>query len=218
MAQIPISELSKTLLSSKARWVAAENHISIMDSEARKKLLGFDTETAPKAKAFAAGAAPVAGAFDPLVDWRNRNGNHITAVKDQGGCGSCVSFCTVAVTEAMASIELNQLLDLSEADQHFCSSHGATCNGWNHSAAFDQIKTRGVCDEACFPYASAFPNNNIWFYPHLPPPPPPFPLCNPCANRNAMAVKITALHNLDTYQQAKEYLTHTGPIATGFIY
>src|SRR5258706_14562515 len=112
MPELKIAELSKTLLKNRARWKAEENHISTMDPVARKKLLGFDTRTALKASPAAAAAAPVP-AFAPAVDWRNKNGNHVTAVKSQGGCGSCVSFCTVAVTESMASIEKGQLLDLS---------------------------------------------------------------------------------------------------------
>src|SRR4030095_3040397 len=206
MAEPNISELSKTLLKQKARWVPTENPIARMDPTARKKLLGFDTKTAMKAKAPAAAAAPIA-TYAPAVDWRNHNGNHVTAVKSQGGCGSCVSFCTVAVTESMASIEKGQLLNLSEADQHFCSSHGASCGGWNHIDAFDQIRTRGVSDEACFPYATAFPNNNIW---------DPNPTCRACPDRNARAVKITALHHLNTYTDAKNYLPSTGPSAAAF--
>src|SRR5262245_60588030 len=176
MPESKIAELSKTLLKSRARWVAAENPISSMPPEVRKKLLGFDIQTALRAQP--AARAPVA-AFDPAVDWRNRKGgNHVSSVKNQGGCGSCVSFCTVAVTESMASIEKGQLLDLSEGDQHFCSSHGASCGGWNHIDAFNQIKTRGVSDEVCFPYATAFPNNDIWT---------PTPTCRACADRNARA-------------------------------
>src|SRR5258708_8303848 len=89
--------------------------------------------------------------FDPVVDWRNRNGNHINSVKDQKNCGSCVSFCTIAVTEAMASIEQGQLLDLSEADLHFCSSHGANCGGWWPSDAHAQLQNPGTPREATLP-------------------------------------------------------------------
>jgi hypothetical protein len=109
----------------------------------------------------------------------------------------------------MAAIEKGQLLDLSEGDQHFCSSHGASCSGWNHTDAFNQIKVRGVSDEACFPYATAFPNNDIWSN-------PPNPSCRACPDRNARAVKITDLHNLNSYTEAKQYLSTTGPIAAAF--
>lgn len=209
MAQIDIAALSSQLLKAGARWKPMANKISLMNPVERKKLLGFDISTAAKANLSAELPNSLSAlAFDPLVDWRNRKGgNHVTAVKDQGGCGSCVSFCTVAVTESMASIEKGQLLDLSEADQHFCSSHGANCGGWNHSDAFNQIKSRGVSDEACFPYSSAFPGNNIWAS---------GPTCHPCADRNSRVTKITTLHHLNSYQEAKNYLTTTGPIACGF--
>ncbi|MFT3909670.1 MAG: C1 family peptidase [Ferruginibacter sp.] len=208
MGTLKLDSLVSDLHRGNARWRAIENHISILPDDAKKKLLGFDPTTAQKA-APKAGAARAALAYDPAVDWRNRNGNHVTAVKSQGRCGSCVSFCTVAVTESMASIEKNQLIDLSEGDQHFCSSHGANCGGWNHQDAFNQIKSRGVCDEACFPYATAFPGNDIWANPAN-------PTCHTCADRNSRITKITATHDLNTYQEAKNYLTTTGPIATAF--
>ena len=116
----------------------------------------------------AAGAAAAAGNFAPAVDWRNRNGNHVTSVKNQRQCGSCVSFCTCAVVESMASIEKGQLLDLSEADSHFCSSHGASCSGWDAGTAYGQFKSRGVLPEPAFAYMSAFDNPPVQD-PNLPP-------------------------------------------------
>lgn len=209
MANINIAELSSQLRKAGAKWTAMENVISKMEPQVRKKMLGFDTSNAMEANLTASAHGLEADlAFDPLVDWRNRKGgNHVTAIKNQGGCGSCVSFCVVGVTESMASIEKGQLLDLSEADEHFCSSHGASCGGWNHSDAFGQIKSRGVVGEADFPYASAFPSNNIYSDP---------PKCNAVADRNSKITKITTLHNLNTHQEAKNYLTTTGPIAVGF--
>jgi hypothetical protein len=35
----------------------------------------------------------------------------------------------------MASIELGQLLDLSEADSHFNSNLGASCSGWDQDSS-----------------------------------------------------------------------------------
>jgi hypothetical protein len=39
------------------------------------------------------------------------------------------------LVESMASIELGQLLDLSEADSHFNSNHGASCSGWDQDSS-----------------------------------------------------------------------------------
>ena len=81
-----------------------------------KALLGVvftDEDRAPAASPPRAAAQAGPATFAPAVDWRNRNGNHVTSVKDQKYCGS---FCCTAVVESMASIEHGQLLDLSEAD------------------------------------------------------------------------------------------------------
>ena len=197
MAIIKIADLAKQLTDVKAKWSAMETTLSTMAVADRAKLLGVDKNSLVALPKNLAAVAPPVG-LPTVVDWRNYNGgNHVTSVKDQGGCGSCVSFCTVAVTEAMASIEKNQMLDLSEADQHFCSSHGANCGGWWHTDAFNQIKSRGVVRESDFPYSSAFPG----------------PVCRAVADRNLKITKITDLHDCGNNSAAKTYLANTGPLA-----
>ncbi|MGI4862785.1 MAG: C1 family peptidase [Janthinobacterium lividum] len=204
MPTINFADLSTALRTNAATWQAAENVITRLPEDARRALLGVQVPAGYQLPQSA--SAPVAG-FAPAVDWRNRNGNHVTPVKDQGGCGSCVSFCTVAVTESMASIEKGQLLDLSEADQHFCSSHGANCGGWWHPDAFNQIKSRGVCDDAAFPYASAFPGGNIRSGP---------PVCRVAPDRNSRLTKITNVIQLTSPTAVKNHLTNVGPVAAAF--
>lgn len=212
MPQLRIADLTSLLQSSQAKWVAKETQLSLLEDDKKRALLN---QNEPRRAAAGAGApAPPAGIV-PAVDWRNRNGNHVTPIKNQASCGSCVSFCTVGVVESMASIERGQLLDLSEADQHFCSSHGANCGGWDDASAFEQIKLRGVCSEVCFPYATAFPNNDPnYYYNHTA---PPNPTCKVCANRNDSLVKISDIHNLAADQTAiKNYLANTGPVSCSF--
>ena len=40
------------------------------------------------------------------------------------------------------------------------TSHGETCDGWWPSDALNELKNRGVVDEASFPYNSAFSGTN----------------------------------------------------------
>jgi len=209
MPQLKIADLTSLLQSSQAKWIAKETPLSLLADDKKRALLN---PTEPKKAAIVAGAAAPPAGIVPAVDWRNRNGNHVTGVKNQASCGSCVSFCTVAVTESMASIEKSQLLDLSEADQHFCSSHGANCGGWDDASAFAQIKSRGVCSDASFPYATAFPNNDPnYYYSHNA---PPNPVCKINPNRNDSVVKITDIHNMGADQMAiKNYLANTGPVS-----
>jgi len=193
-----IDQLNVQLQSSSARWVARQTPQSLLPELERVHLLGVMVNEAALSAAVAHQAEASAPNFAPVIDWRNRNGNHVTEVKDQGGCGSCVSFCTVATVESMASIEHGQKLNLSEADLHFCSAHGANCGGWWPDDAYNALKTRGTPDEACFPYDSAFDASGK-------------PSCKSCPDRNERAVKVTQSTTLVSAVDRKNWLTNVGP-------
>lgn len=102
-------------------------------------------------------AAPPAGP-PSSVDWRTRNGASVmTAVRDQGTCGSCVAFAATAMLEAMVNIEqrdnphVSHFTELSEADLFFCGG-GLCANGWWPDDAIDRIRAEGVPPEDSFPY------------------------------------------------------------------
>lgn len=199
---IKISDIRTAITQNNARWRANETTLTRMSDSARKQLLG----AIPTPEAISLAAAPpqvTAPAFAPAVDWRNKGGNHVSPVRDQGGCGSCVSFSCVAVVESMAHIESGLWLDLSEADSHFCSSHGANCNGWWPDQCLGQIKSRGVCNEAAFPYASAFGGS-------------PSPRCVAVANHAGVATKVTNVVALSGANAIKNHLSNVGPVAGCF--
>lgn len=51
------------------------------------------------------------------------------------------------LADTMIGIEMGVTgVHLSEADSHFCSSHGANCGGWDNYYALDQMKSRGVAN------------------------------------------------------------------------
>jgi len=205
---VTLDALSKQLTKSKARWRAGDTDVSKMEPAARLAMLGaFPSQDAEALLAAAANAPAMLAAapgFAPAVDWRNyKGGNHITPVKNQGGCGSCVSFGTSALMEAMAHIETGRWVDLSEADSHFCSSHGANCGGWWPDQCLDQAISRGICDEAGFPYPSAFPGKNIWAGP---------PVCKLAPDRANRITKPTTRIALTDATQVKNHLTNVGPV------
>ena len=213
MADLDISVLSEDLRRVKARWVARETPQFKMTEDDKRALLGVIFSQAELA-AVAAGPTPgVQAAFAPAVDWRNRNGNHVSAVKNQLRCGSCVSFCCTAVVESMASIEHGQLLDLSEADSHFSSNHGASCTGWNANDCMEQIRVRGVTPDGLFPYIQAFdsPPQNDPAHPEY-----WLPHSRNIANRAASAVKITSHSLISNIAARKNYLTNVGPCSASF--
>lgn len=132
-----------------------------------------------------------------VVDWRNRKGrNNVTPVKDQGGCGSCVAFGSVATLESMVLIEHNMSTSLSEAELLFCG--GGSCGGWWPDSAVTYIKSRGVSQESCFPYS---PNN-------MP--------CHTCVERDGEAIKVTSNVVISDVTQRKHYLANVGPVMCVF--
>src|SRR5690606_13904497 len=143
---MPIPEMQsirEAIRAERATWVARENAIARLPDDRRRAMLGVVVNEAQLAADMSqAPRAPAAPNFAPAVDWRNRGGNHVTPPKDQGGCGSCVSFCCAGLVEPMCSIEHGQRPDLSEADSHFCSNHGANCGGWWPNDALTEIRSR----------------------------------------------------------------------------
>lgn len=196
-----IQDLKEAIKTTNATWQAKETPHSFLYAEQKKRMLGVvpDKEFAQEVKAVAAsGPMGILPAFDPEVDWRTKNGGKVSPITDQGTCGSCVSFGTVALLESMALIEHNLQLDLSEADLHFCSSHGENCNGWYPSQALKSVQARGLTDEAHFPYASAFSGGA--------------PHCKLAADRSQHVYNIdrSCWEIFDAYR--KDWLTHVGPM------
>jgi cathepsin L len=66
-------------------------------------------------------------ALPPSVDWREKG--VLTAVKDQGECGSCWTFATAESVEAYYALATGNLLDLSEQQVLDCTPNPNECGG-----------------------------------------------------------------------------------------
>jgi len=186
-------------------WKEGVNHLADRTEAELKQLRGY--------KKTVAASMPKGGipytyrglAVPKSVDWREHG--IISAVKDQGQCGSCWTFGTAETIESYWALAKGQLPVLSEQQILDCTPNpdqcGGTggCGGGTAEIAMTQIiKQGGLSSEWTYPYRSYFGEN--------------FSQCNFSA-RTPPAANIKSYVNLpvNKYEPVVEALAHEGPLA-----
>jgi C1A family cysteine protease len=190
-----ITRIQTNIQKSGSGWVAEINPISALSKDERKKRLGaLLPSSIPKS---AKKNYTTRDELPPFLDWRNNNGNFVTPVKDQGNCGSCWAFSTIAALESQLMISTGQSPDLSEQIVMSCSGAGS-CEGGSLTAASDFFKNVGVASESCYPYTETDGN-----------------YADACSSWRSSAYKIdnwTYVYN--TINNLKSAIYDNGPVAT----
>jgi hypothetical protein len=147
-----IQEINQQIKKQGAKWQAKENWVSKLSQKELKRMLG--SNDMPTSTLDYHSDAAKAATLPASWDWRNQNGlDWLGPVMNQGNCGSCVAFSTVATLEAQVSIAsgLPWLHPNFSPDQLFACG-GATCDsGWAPASAAKFLKSKGIVDAACAP-------------------------------------------------------------------
>lgn len=151
-AKTNLEQIQHAILSSGAQWTAGESWVTRLSPEERRKLCGTILGPPSTATATLLTLPPIPE-LPAQFDWRNNNGNWVTPVRDQGGCGSCWDFSALGQVEAWWKIlhgRPDTLLDLSE--QYVLSCSDGSCDGWSIDGALEFVRVNGVPLEPCFRY------------------------------------------------------------------
>jgi len=155
--EINLKKINSVNSNPKMTWKAGVNYLTDSLPHERKALLGYNRDLGffKSRKNFSISKDNIYHLPDS-IDWRDHNA--VTAVKDQGGCGSCWAFSAIEVLESHIAIQTGQLLTLSPQQLVSCVQNpdqcGGTggCEGATQWLGFAYAKSAGLTTETSWPY------------------------------------------------------------------
>jgi C1A family cysteine protease len=201
-----LTRLAADVREANLNWEPGETSLTALSAAQQKRRLGLDVPAGEPERIEEQLAAYRAAGADAAVadrhDWRSVGGkDYTTGIKDQGACGSCVAFATVATIETQARIERERTdwpLDLSEADLFFCGAGRQCATGWWPADALEYAMGSGIADEACFPYGDSDRD------------------CAVCADKAERMLRIGAGPEIVAIPDRKRHLSEEGPLIACF--
>ncbi len=163
---IPAAALNQIIRAGGGKWIASDNPITRLSPRLRLLRLGGRRSKTSHENLKKLPLAQIA--LPAQFDWRNAPqmggrpaGNYVTAVRDQGNCGSCWAFSAVEALESQALIKLQTPnVDFHLSEQIVLSCTGAyekgtdDCEDGGYAGdALNFLKSYGSAMEFYYPYS-----------------------------------------------------------------
>jgi C1A family cysteine protease len=145
-----LQEIQEAIKIKKVRWVAGRTSVSELSDVLKRSRLGV---LLPDEKGDAPRYIPGNGALPLHFDWRDAG--VVSPVKDQGNCGSCWAFSTVAALESIAMMQSGITNPPPDYSEQFLVSYNMLnqgCDGGYMNVVSNFLKRVGVPSEDCLPY------------------------------------------------------------------
>ena len=204
-----ISTLNTEIRNKRIGWLAGWTSVSHLSEDEFAMMCGAREEDPPGPESgdlgesypmFLDRSEDMAEKLPASWNWSDIRGkNWMTPVRDQKGCGSCVSFGTLAAIEANYQIRTQNPasgVDLSEAHLFFCGCGKCCGSGWKAEKALTWLKSQSVEEEASFPYQ------------------PKDQECEPgkCNTTAKKKISVQGFRRLVKPEEAKNWLRNVGPL------
>lgn len=147
-----IDALQREIDAKGLSWRAKRNWTSDLSEEELLALCGtrIPPEVLRRLEALDPRDFPIARDLPDSLSWRTQA--IMTAVKNQGGCGSCWDFAACGALEAVIKQHTAVELDVSEQQVLSCATPGYGCGGGWMAWAWSYFRTYGAVSESCMPY------------------------------------------------------------------
>ena len=131
-------------------------------------------------------------------DWRETG--KVSPVKNQGSCGSCYSFASLANIEAKMLIDGKGAFDFSENNAKECNFFDYSCFGGNYIGMANLFSQKGVVLESCDAYVAS----NV--------------TCNTSCTyqKTLLGWKLISSSSVPSTAALQNYIYDNGPVYTSF--
>ncbi len=152
VADAEIEALQRVIDANGYHWTARRTWVTDLPPEEFERLLGLivPPEVERRFAALDPGPFPSPGDLPSSWDWRGHGA--VSAVKDQGACGSCWDFGGTAALESILLLHEGVEYDLSEQQILSCRTPGTGCDGGFPAWVWAHVREHGAVREVCMPY------------------------------------------------------------------